>query len=136
LVGERLRILAKERDLPFVVEIEPAEDGEQRALARAARAQDRDELASLDGEIHAVERRAARCALAVVLAEVGRLDQSASTMTRSRSTAASAARMLTAERSSEAASASRSRPKRRRSALDGVKRRSCSWRKSRARCSA
>ena len=70
-VGELVDALAGDHDLAFVRTVEPADEIEQRRLAGARRAHQRDELARLDLEIQAVQHfhllLAARVALHHVL---------------------------------------------------------------------
>jgi hypothetical protein len=54
-IGQRGKALAAELDFAVVGAIQSAEQVQQRALARAGRAAQRDELAGFHGEVHAAQ---------------------------------------------------------------------------------
>src|SRR6202041_780246 len=56
-VGEPRDVAAEEEDAPVVDALGAVDEAEQRALARARRPRDEDELAALDRERHAAEHR-------------------------------------------------------------------------------
>ena len=75
VVGQALDVRAVEPVLARRRRVEAAEDVEQRRLARSRRADDRDHLAAIDRERHAIERRDALVAHRVVARDVHELDQ-------------------------------------------------------------